>query len=105
MGSSAHAESILAGGNPLHDSVSLILVQAALILIISRLLDWSIFRFFKAPLSVSEVVTGIILGQSILSNIPDYEKHIFNLKSVETLTVVSDIGLILSFFMVFIYSV
>ena len=93
------SDSVISGGDPFHDAVALFLVQATLIVVISRLLSLGL-SFIKVPRVVSEVLTGILLGQTALAKVSSYAQHLFPPASLGLLRTISEFGLILFFFLV-----
>lgn len=102
-GSEAHSAhgthpSIFAGGTPLYDPISILLVQALLIILLSRALHFVLHRLFKSPRVVSEVLAGMILGSG-LNNL-NYQESIWSLKSTNLLYTVSQFGIVLFVFVI-----
>ncbi|EGC30774.1 hypothetical protein DICPUDRAFT_58099 [Dictyostelium purpureum] len=98
----AEGVSIATGLNPLTDPIALFIVQVLLIVIISRLLAWGL-SYLKQPMVISEVITGIILGPSVLGQAKVFSLNVFPTAappSVGTLNVFANIGLIFFMFMV-----
>ncbi|KAF9926802.1 K(+)/H(+) antiporter [Linnemannia zychae] len=58
------------------------------------------FRRIRQPKVVSEVITGIILGPSIMGKIPGFNNAIFPKESIPFLTLVANLGLVLFLFLV-----
>jgi Kef-type K+ transport system membrane component KefB len=54
----------------------------------------------RQPRVISEVISGIILGPSILGRIPNFSNTIFPAQSLPYLTLTADIGLVLFLFLV-----
>eukprot|EP01112_Ceratiomyxa_fruticulosa_P020699 TRINITY_DN7133_c0_g2_i1.p1 TRINITY_DN7133_c0_g2~~TRINITY_DN7133_c0_g2_i1.p1 ORF type:complete len:872 (-),score=167.61 TRINITY_DN7133_c0_g2_i1:98-2713(-) len=85
--------------NPLTDPVALFLIQVMIIITLSRLLAF-VFKYIKQPQVVAEVIAGIILGPSVLGNIPNYIDSIFPDRSINILSVFANIGLIFFMFLI-----
>ena len=58
-------------GHPFSTPLSLLLLQAALIISIARLLNL-VLRNFSTPLVISEMLAGIVLGPSVLGQVPGF---------------------------------
>ena len=59
-----------------------------------------LFRKIRQPKVVAEVISGIILGPSIMGQIPGFNDAIFPKQSIPFLTLVSNLGLVLFLFLV-----
>ena len=76
----------------------MILLQIIAILIVSRIFS-SLFKRIGQPTVIGEILAGIILGPSLLGYIsPDTYHFLFSPKYLDTLYIVSQIGLILFMF-------
>ncbi|EFA77265.1 Na+/H+ antiporter [Heterostelium album PN500] len=95
----AGASSIVNGLNPVNDPLALFIIQLLLIVIISRLLGYILSYIYQPPV-ISEVITGIILGPSVLGWSDAFEKNVFSPGSVAILNVIANVGLILFMFMI-----
>jgi hypothetical protein len=95
----ALSESIFAGADPFHDYVALFLVQASLIIVLSRLFHAGL-SYAGVPRVVSEVLAGIVLGQTALGKLENYKTHLFPAASVSLMWIAAEFGLILFFFLV-----
>jgi Kef-type K+ transport system membrane component KefB len=87
---------IYSGGTPLYDPISILLVQALLIILLSRALHFILHRLFKSPIVVSEVLAGMILGSGL--NDKTYTESIWSLESTKLLYTVSQFGIVLFVF-------
>ena len=85
--------------NPTTDILSLFLIQVMLILIIVRLLAKVLAKLRQPPV-IGEILAGVVLGPSILGQIPGFESTLFPTFSLATLQIFAQIGLI--FFMFFL---
>ncbi|KAF9116661.1 K(+)/H(+) antiporter [Mortierella sp. AM989] len=94
---------ILSGQNPLHFNMSnplpLFIVQTVIILSVCYAINSIMYRI-RQPKVVSEVLSGIILGPSIMGKIPGFNDTIFPKESIHFLTLVADLGLVLFLFLV-----
>ena len=97
-GSHGTPPSIFDGGTPLHEPISILLVQAALIIILSRSLHFVLNRLFKSHRVVSEVLAGMILGSGLYAE--SYKNNIWSLASTNLLGAVSQFGIVLFCFMI-----
>lgn len=84
---------------PCCSPIVLFIVQAFIIVAISRLLHLGLSRL-RQPMVISEVVAGIIIGPSCLGRIPGFTSSIFPTQSVPYLNLVATIGLVLFLFLV-----
>ncbi|KAI8604733.1 Cation/H+ exchanger, partial [Dissophora ornata] len=94
---------ILSGENPivvsLSDPLPLFIVQTVIILSLCYLINIFMHRI-RQPKVVSEVISGIVLGPSILGQIPGFNNIIFPTQSIPFLTLVANLGLVLFLFLV-----
>eukprot|EP00026_Physarum_polycephalum_P002006 Phypoly_transcript_02010.p1 GENE.Phypoly_transcript_02010~~Phypoly_transcript_02010.p1 ORF type:complete len:905 (+),score=176.30 Phypoly_transcript_02010:146-2860(+) len=91
--------SLADGDNPLDDPVALFIVQLVFILVVSRALGYA-FRYIKQPQVIAEVITGIILGPTVLGSIPGYLSNLFTPASLAIVNVFANIGLIFFMFLI-----
>ncbi|KAJ3181483.1 K(+)/H(+) antiporter [Geranomyces variabilis] len=89
----------LAGDNPLADPVALFLIQALIIICISRVLAIGL-GYLRQPFVIAEVIGGILLGPSVLSRSTAFKTTIFPTESLPRLSLVANIGLIFFLFLV-----
>ena len=83
-------------GHPL----GIILVQIATIIIISRIFS-IIFHKIHQPTVIGEIIAGIALGPSLLGLLfPEFSAMLFPANSLDNLSLLSQVGLILFMFMV-----
>ncbi|CAG8516018.1 9200_t:CDS:2 [Ambispora gerdemannii] len=94
---------VISGHNPAAYNKSnplvLFIIQATIIIATTRGLNVFISRF-RQPRVISEVLGGIILGPSVLGNIPRFNSTIFPADSLPYLKLVADLGLVLYLFLV-----
>ncbi|KAJ3120437.1 K(+)/H(+) antiporter [Nowakowskiella sp. JEL0407] len=90
---------VLAGANPLADTLALFLLQALIIIIVARLLA-VVLSYLRQPTVIAEVIGGILLGPSALGQITAYREALFPQKSLPLLSLVANVGLILFLFIV-----
>ena len=82
------------------EPTGMILLQIIAILVVSRILA-SLFKRIGQPTVIGEIIAGIVLGPSLLGYIfPDTFHFLFSAKYLDTLYIVSQIGLILFMFTV-----
>ena len=93
------ASNIFANGNPLEEPIALFLTQATIIVVISRLLGYGL-GFVKVPRVISEVLTGILIGQTTFMRFESYRQELFSPKSLGLLRIAAEFGLILFFFLI-----
>ncbi|KAJ3171254.1 K(+)/H(+) antiporter [Geranomyces variabilis] len=89
----------LAGDNPLTDPIALFLIQALIIICISRVLAIGLGHL-RQPRVIAEVIGGILLGPSVLSRSTAFRTTIFPAESLPRLSLVANIGLIFFLFLV-----
>ena len=90
-------------GEPLESQgtfVSRLLIQLIIILVLPRILHYFVLQRIWQPRVVSEIISGIILGPSVLGLIPGFTDNIFPPSSLVYLNSLAQIGLILFLFMV-----
>ncbi|CAN6666940.1 K(+)/H(+) antiporter 1 [Trichomonascus vanleenenianus] len=94
---------VLGGRNPIQyspsDPLTLFLVQSFIIIVLARLIHWPL-SYLRQPRVISEVVTGIILGPSVMGHVPNFTNSIFPTQSMSNITTVANLGLIMFLFMV-----
>jgi len=94
---------IVANRNPLEylksSPYTVFLFQAVLIILLCQLIYYPV-RKLQQPRVIAEVVTGIILGPSVMGHIPNFTKHCFPEESIPGLTLMANIGIILFLFIV-----
>jgi Kef-type K+ transport system membrane component KefB/nucleotide-binding universal stress UspA family protein len=82
------------------DPIALLLVQATVIIAVSRLLGWALRRIGQ-PMVIAEVVAGIILGPSLLGLFwPEVMQRIFPAGSLGNLGILSQVGLVFFMFLI-----
>jgi Kef-type K+ transport system membrane component KefB len=80
--------------------LTILLLQITTILLAGRCMGW-IFTKLKQPAVVGEMAAGILLGASFLGHyFPEISQFIFPAKSIGTLNLLSQIGLVLFMFIV-----
>eukprot|EP01134_Creolimax_fragrantissima_P007432 CFRG7432T1 len=95
----ATSSSIFDGSSPLQSSTALILFQMMFIITTCALLGKAL-KFFRQPRVVAEVIGGILLGPTVLGQIPGYMERIFPSESLENLSTLAEVGLIFFLFIV-----
>ncbi|KAG9322328.1 hypothetical protein KVV02_001549 [Mortierella alpina] len=94
---------ILSGENPIKfnmdDPLPLFIVQTIIILSLCYGMNILMHRI-RQPRVVSEVLSGIILGPSIMGKIPGFQETIFPKESINFLNLVANLGLVLFLFLV-----
>ncbi|KAK0552391.1 K(+)/H(+) antiporter [Tilletia horrida] len=102
-GTGAQSDSILTGVNPVEYTASnpirLFIIQAAIIIIMTRLLAIPLARI-RQPTVIAEVITGILLGPSVMGHIPGFTRNIFPTASLPNLNLMANVGLVLFLFTV-----
>ncbi|TID28395.1 hypothetical protein CANINC_002573 [Pichia inconspicua] len=94
---------IIAGMDPLKyhaaSPYTLFFFQLIIIIVISQLLSIPMNKI-KQPRVISEVLTGIVLGQTALGRIPGFTENVFPPASIPSLTLVANVGICLLMFIV-----
>ncbi|KAI0968168.1 K+/H+ antiporter 1 [Xylaria arbuscula] len=79
--------------------INLFIIQAGIIIILCRLLHYPL-SLLGQPRVIAEVIGGILLGPSVLSRIPGFQKNILPTESLPVLNNVANLGLILFLFLI-----
>lgn len=94
---------VISGSNPSEftsaDPLRLWVIQVAIVIITTQILSL-ILRTMRQPRVISEVISGVILGPSIMGRIPNFSNTIFPKESLPFLTLTANIGLVLFLFLV-----
>ncbi|ORX52562.1 hypothetical protein BCR36DRAFT_369358 [Piromyces finnis] len=92
---------IFAGENPIKpdNAISLLIVQILVVIFMTRILSVILVRM-KQPRVIAEVLTGIVLGPSVLGNWQWFSNNIFPEESMPVLKAFSEFGLIFFMFLV-----
>ncbi|KYQ92700.1 Na+/H+ antiporter [Tieghemostelium lacteum] len=93
------ASSITNGLNPLASPLTLFIVQLLLIVVLSRALNYFL-SYIKQPPVISEVITGVVLGPSVLGQSKVFNTNVFPASSMTVLNVIANVGLIFFMFMI-----
>ncbi|OVA18312.1 Cation/H+ exchanger [Macleaya cordata] len=87
------------GDNPLNYAFPLLIIQTALVLLVSRSLAF-LLKPLRQPKVIAEIVGGILLGPSALGRNHEYLDRIFPKWSAPILETVASIGLLFFLFLV-----
>jgi Kef-type K+ transport system membrane component KefB len=79
--------------------IILFIIQAAIVIIMTRIIHWPL-AMLRQPRVIAEVLTGILLGPSVMGRIPGFTEHIFPKESMPAFTLAANIGLVLFLFLV-----
>ncbi|KAJ1979220.1 K(+)/H(+) antiporter [Dimargaris verticillata] len=94
---------VFAGGSPIQFSPAnpfpLFIIQLLLIICFCRLIGYGL-SFLKQPLVIAEIIAGILLGPSAFGRIPHFTENIFPKESINFLSIVANLGLLLFLFIV-----
>ncbi|KAK9475251.1 K(+)/H(+) antiporter [Dipodascopsis tothii] len=94
---------IVAGRNPLEYSASspytVFLFQAVFIILFCQIVHYPLSKI-RQPKVIAEVITGILLGPSVMGHIPKFTTTCFSADSITGLTLMANVGIILFLFIV-----
>lgn len=97
--SGSFADGLLAGLHFKH-SLSVLILQILVIIVVSRLLGW-LMSLINQPTVIGEILAGIALGPSLLGMFfPEFTQFLFPVESLGNLEFLSQIGLILFMFII-----
>lgn len=89
--------------NPVHydskNPITLFIIQASLVIILTRLIHWPL-AMVRQPRVIAEVITGIVLGPSIMGRMNGFSATIFPTASMPAFTLAANLGLVLFLFLV-----
>lgn len=89
--------------NPTHydtkNPITLFIIQASLVIILTRLIHWPL-ALVRQPRVIAEVITGIVLGPSIMGRIDGFSTTIFPTASMPAFSLAANLGLVLFLFLV-----
>lgn len=84
----------------LQNPLAILLVQVVIIIFVARVFGW-IFKRFRQPAVIGEIIAGIALGPSLLGMyFPGFSENLFPPDTLGNLQLLSQIGLILFMFIV-----
>ena len=94
---------VFEGVNPTHfdssNPIVLFIIQAALVIILTRLIHFPL-TYMRQPRVIAEVITGILLGPSVMGRIPGFTDAIFPTASLAPFNLAANLGLVLFLFLV-----
>ncbi|KIY02337.1 uncharacterized protein Z520_02475 [Fonsecaea multimorphosa CBS 102226] len=94
---------VFEGLNPTHydpkNPITLFIIQAAIVIILTRIIHVPL-AYLRQPRVIAEVITGIILGPSVMGRIPGFTDAIFPASSMPAFTLAANLGLVLFLFLV-----
>ncbi|KAK6457803.1 K(+)/H(+) antiporter [Scheffersomyces xylosifermentans] len=94
---------VVAGRNPLVYSAStpytIFLFQAVFIILLAYIIHYPLKKL-QQPRVIAEVITGILLGPSVMGRIPHFTEKCFPPTSIPGLTLFANIGIILFLFII-----
>lgn len=89
--------------NPSHwdpsNPIVLFIIQASIVIIMTRLIHFPL-TYLRQPRVIAEVITGILLGPSVMGRIPGFTAAIFPQASLPSFNLAANLGLILFLFLV-----
>jgi Kef-type K+ transport system membrane component KefB len=89
---------IFTGKGVLNSPLALFLVQATIIISLSRFIHLFLSKL-RQPRVIAEIIGGICLGPSVLGQIPGFTQTIFPKQSLGNLSLVASFGLVLYMFL------
>ncbi|CAI6098681.1 unnamed protein product [Clonostachys chloroleuca] len=81
------------------DPIILFIIQATIVVSLTRALYWPLSKI-REPKVIAEVITGVILGPSIMGRIPGFTDAIFPKESMPSFKLAANLGLVLFLFLV-----
>ncbi|PON64367.1 DNA-directed DNA polymerase [Parasponia andersonii] len=87
------------GDNPLDYSLPLFILQLTMVVVTTRVLVF-LFKPFRQPRVISEIMGGVILGPSVLGRNSRFANTLFPLRSVMVLETMANVGLLYFMFLV-----
>ncbi|KAF6173301.1 hypothetical protein GIB67_026996 [Kingdonia uniflora] len=85
--------------DPLSNVVTMYLFQLVLIIVVNRILVY-LLKYLHQPRIVADIISGVILGPTLLARNQTYWKTVFPLSSLMTLIPMANIGIIYYTFLV-----
>lgn len=79
--------------------IILFIIQASIVIILTRIIHFPL-TYLRQPRVIAEVLTGIILGPSIMGRIPGFTEAIFPTVSMPAFSLAANLGLVLFLFLV-----
>lgn len=94
---------ILEGINPTtydpKNPIILFIIQASIVIGLTRALYWPLAKINQPPV-MAEVITGILLGPSVMGRVPGFTQHVFPTNSMPPFSLAANLGLVLYLFLV-----
>uniref|UniRef100_A0A0B7JU08 Cation/H+ exchanger transmembrane domain-containing protein n=1 Tax=Bionectria ochroleuca TaxID=29856 RepID=A0A0B7JU08_BIOOC len=81
------------------DPIILLIIQVTIVVSLTRALYWPLSEI-REPKVIAEVITGVILGLSIMGRIPGFTYAIFPKESMPSFKLAANLGLVLFLFLV-----
>ena len=85
-------------GNSFESQISRLLLQIVIMMILCRILTIP-FSYIRQPKVIPEIIAGILIGPTALGKWSWFSENIFNSQDALNLELLSDIGLVLFFFL------
>jgi hypothetical protein len=79
--------------------ITLFIIQASIVISLTRALYWPLAKINQPPV-MAEVITGILLGPSVMGRVPGFTQHIFPTASMPPFSLAANLGLVLYLFLV-----
>ncbi|KAL6013181.1 Cation/H(+) antiporter 15 [Asimina triloba] len=90
---------VWSGESPMAFTIPVFVVQLTIIIVTSRILVF-VLRPLRQPRVVSEILTGLILGPSVIGRYTNFGELFFPLRSVSVLETMANLGLLYFLFLV-----
>ncbi|CAA6671050.1 unnamed protein product [Spirodela intermedia] len=87
------------GGNPMDFFLPLFIMQVAIVVLTTRGM-YLLLKPFRQPRVVAEIIGGVLLGPSVMGQIPGFADNLFPLRGTTVLETMAHLGLLYFLFLV-----